>query len=41
MSSDAHDVVENTGQFSKQNSDILGSQGDVNVEEFLHGQAKE
>ena len=41
MCSDTHDVVENTGELSKQNSDIFGSQRDINVEEFLHGQTKE
>ena len=40
MSSDAHNVVENTGQFTKQNSDVFGSQRDVDIEEFLHGQTR-
>ena len=38
--SNPHDVVENAGQLTKQNSDVFGSQRDVNVEEFLHGQTK-
>ena len=41
MGSDAHDVVENTGEFTKQNSDIFCSQRDVNVHEFLHSQTKQ
>ena len=38
MSSDAHNMVENASQFSEQNSDVLCSERDVDVEEFLHGQ---
>ena len=38
MSSDAHNMVENASQFSEQNPDVLRSERDVDVEEFLHGQ---
>ena len=41
VSSNPHDVVENAGELTKQNSDIFGSQRDVNVQEFLHGQTEE
>ena len=40
MSSDAHNMVENASQFSEQNSDVLRSERDVDVEEFLHGQTR-
>ena len=40
MRSDAHDVVENTSQLPEQNSDVLGPERDVDVEELLHGQTR-
>ena len=40
VSSNPHDVVENAGQLTEQNSDVFGSQRDVNIEEFLHGQTR-
>ena len=36
---DAHDVVEDPGQLPEQDADVLGPQGNVDVEELLHGEA--
>ena len=40
MSSNTHDVVENTGQLPEQNSDVLGPKRDVDIEKLLHCQTR-
>lgn len=38
VSSNPHDVVEDPGELSKEHPDVLGPDGDIDVEQLLHGE---
>ena len=38
MGSNPHDVVEDPGELSEEHPDVLGPDGDIDVEQLLHGE---